>query len=480
VSAHTGQGIPELRAALVASAASRRRRERDVPARLPVDRVFSVKGFGTVVTGTLWTGAITAESSLRAWPSGLALRVRGLQVHGATAATAEAGQRVAVNLAGLSVEDIGRGDVIVGDGVVVPTRRLAVDLRVLPEAAPMRHGARVHVHLGTAAVIGRVLLPTVGGAGRIVNPGASSSAVIRLEAPLAARRGDRLVLRSYSPVATVAGALILDPMPSARSRVGAPREDVPSDVAGLVRARIEDAAAAGVLAEELPARCATTVGEVERTLATLADAGHVVRAGERWVSTTVLRGVRESLLARVDAAAASDPLAGGVPRASLRQALGRRTRAEVVDLVLAGLEREGVLTGDERVHRVVAGSVRDVVDERVLARLGSAGVAGLTLGELETAEGLDRKVLSAVLARLVKARDAERVSDQYIASTHLAALVTDLRGLRDAGEAPGTVEVGWFKDRYGLTRRTAIPLLEWLDRTRVTRRTGEARVLVAG
>jgi selenocysteine-specific elongation factor len=132
------------------------------------------------------------------------------------------------------------------------------------------------------------------------------------------------------------------------------------------------------------------------------------------------------------------------------------------------------------VHRVVAGSVRDVVDERVLARLGSAGVAGLTLGELETAEGLDRKVLSAVLARLVKARDAERVSDQYIASTHLAALVTDLRGLRDAGEAPGTVEVGWFKDRYGLTRRTAIPLLEWLDRTRVTRRTGEARVLVAG
>ncbi|BCS33920.1 selenocysteine-specific translation factor [Luteitalea sp. TBR-22] len=483
VSARTGQGIAALRTALLAAAASRRTRERDVPPRLPVDRVFSVKGFGTVVTGTLWTGSMAIDASLRAWPSGRSLRVRGLQVHGAAAPLAEAGQRVAVNLAGVSVDEVSRGDVLVGEGVVVPTRRLSVDLRVLPDVPPLRHGTRVHVHLSTAAVLARVLLPAPadGQAGRVIAPGASAAAMLRLEGTLAARRGDRLVLRSYSPVSTIAGAVVVDPAPPLRARlVGTSPATDDLDLSAMVAARVAEAGASGCVAADLPARCAATVAATAKALSELEGAGRVVRAGDRWVSTGVVREVRDAVLARLDADAAADPMAGGVPRAALRQAFGRRTRPEVVDLVLDALAREGLVTGDERVRRTSGGAAREAVDVRVLARLDGAGTVGASLAELETAEGLDRKVLAAVLARLVKARDVERVADQYIASRHLAALVADLRALRDAGAAPSVVEVGWFKDRYGLTRRTAIPLLEWLDRTRVTRRTGEARVLIAG
>ena len=175
----------------------------------------------------------------------------------------------------------------------------------------------------------------------------------------------------------------------------------------------------------------------------------------------------------------SDPLAGGIPRASLRVAAGRRWRPELVDLVLSRLAGEGVVHGDDRIARVAAAAAgRDPVETHVLELIEAAALQGLTLAELEAAlRGIDRKGISTILARLVKAREVERLGDLCVAAARLKGLTDELRRLAGTGEVPARIEVGWFKERYGLTRRAAIPLLEWLDRTRVTRREGEARVL---
>jgi selenocysteine-specific elongation factor len=479
VSARTGEGIDALRQALV-RVAVHRTRDADAPVRLPIDRAFSVKGFGTVVTGTLWSGAIASDSELVSWPAGQRVRVRGLQVHGAAADRAAAGQRVAVNLAAVSLTDIERGHVLLGDGAAISTRRVTVAVDVLPDAPPQKHGARLHVHLGTAVALGRLILPPPieVGRDRVLAPGQRGPGVLRLESPLAARRGDRLVLRAYSPLATVAGAVVVDPQPPVRGlhHVGTPA----GEVASLLLARVRESGALGCAAADLPARCGVTPATLQRVADDLATQGALAAVGSYWVAADVLPDLRDAVLRRLEAAEAADPMGGGVPRATLRALGGRRWRAEIVDLVIDRLAADGAITGDERLQRATAKPVgRDPADARVLVLVEASGLKGLTAGEIEAADdALDRRSVAAVLARLAKARDVDRVGDLYIASGRLADLAGELRRLAGTGEAPAVIEVGWFKERYGLTRRTAIPLLEWLDRTRVTRRQGDARVLI--
>ncbi len=481
VSARTGAGLGALRDALVRCAVRRRPRDLDAPPRLPIDRVFSVKGFGTVATGTLWTGVLTAESPLHLEPVGRAIRVRSLQVHGEPAARAEAGQRVAVNIAGVSHQDVHRGDVLVGSGAVALSRRLAVDVEVLADASAVRHGARVHVHLGTSAVIGRVLIAPNDdpSAPRTVAAGARAPALLRLETPLPARRGDRLVLRAYSPVTTIAGAVVVDPLGPARATDAAALERSATPAAWL-EARVRDAGPLGLPAADLPARCGLSPSAVHAIAAERVRAGAIVGIGAFWAGRDSVEAIGTRMLAAVDASHAADPLAGGVPRAVLRALGGRRWRGEVVDHVLAHLTSGGLLVGEDRLARVeTRAGGRSEADVRVLEAIAETGLTGQTSQEAETAHAdLDRKALAAVLGRLVKARELERLGDRYIAAGHLQTLSAELKALAAEGGAPGTLEVGWFKDRYGLTRRTAIPLLEWLDRTRVTRRQGDARVLI--
>ncbi len=489
VSATTGAGLDELRLALLQCAQARRVRDAATPARLPIDRVFTVKGFGTVVTGTLWSGRIAPESELTAWPGGQRVRVRGVQVHGAPAPYADAGQRAALNVATLGRTEIDRGHVLLADGVALSTRRLAVDVTVLRGAvgpgAPtlplaLRHGMRLHVHLGTTSVVGRLILPSVDadGSARALSAGARGAAVLRLETPLPARRGDRLVLRSYSPVTTVGGAVVLDPAPPARGVPSA--APAVTDVAALLLARVREAGPLGCARVDLPARCGVAPPDLYGVAQRLTDEGVLAAAGQYWGAVEILDGMQQAMLARLDEAMASNPLSGGVPRAALRKTGGRRWRVEVADLVLARLADAAIITGEDRITRATAQAPgRDPVDVRVLASLDAAALAGMTVADLEaTGDAPDRKSLSAVLSRLARGGDVARVGDLYVSHARLMGLVDDLRAASRSGDGTGRVEIGWFKDRYGLTRRAAIPLLEWLDRTRVTRREGDARVVI--
>lgn len=487
VSARTGLGLDDLRGALLGQTDTRRMRDEAGPVRLPIDRVFSVKGFGTVVTGTLWSGTLQADAQVTVIGAGgreTVARARGLQVHGAPAAHAEAGQRVAVNLAGVSLDEIARGDLLVGDGAVLVSNRLSVRVRVLPDAPAQKHGTRVHVHLGTTSVLGRLLVPPAadGKGGREIGAGDQRQARLRLESPLPVRRGDRLVLRAYSPMTTVAGAVVDDPRPLTRVATRpADAERAPID---WLAQRIDDAAGAGVAAADVAARCGVSAAAAETLTARLVEAGRIVRAGDHWMSAALIEPLTAAVLERIEAARNADRWGGGVSRAELRQAFGRRYRPAFIDHVLDRLDQTGEVAGDAR---LTAGGQASATDENAEVRavretVAAAGLKGQTLADLEAALAgrLDRKALTAVLARHVKHAEIERLGDLYVGRGPLDELVRGLRIDAGQGRLPARIDVGWFKERYALTRRTAIPLLEWLDRTRVTRRDGDARVLLAG
>jgi selenocysteine-specific elongation factor len=212
VSARTGEGLPALRRTLAALASSVRRRWAEGPPRLPIDRVFSLKGFGTVVTGTLLSGRLACDDELVLQPMARTVKIRGLHVHGKVKQAAIAGQRVALNLTGVELIEVMRGETLTGPDTITVTRRADVRLELLRSARPLRHGARVRFHQGTRELLGRVVLPDAAQ----LEPGASAYARIHLEAPAVLVRGDRFIVRSYSPLVTIAGGTVLDPSPSPR------------------------------------------------------------------------------------------------------------------------------------------------------------------------------------------------------------------------------------------------------------------------
>jgi selenocysteine-specific elongation factor len=243
VSSRTGEGLDELRAALIAASHAARTRSADGVARLPIDRVFTMKGFGTVVTGTLVSGRLRVEEELFLEPGSRPVTVRGIQVHGRRMTEAVAGERSAVNLGGVDVADVERGQTLVRAHSFEPTRVADLVVEMLPDVKPLKHGARVRFHHGTAEILGRVstIGPVAAGADAAIAPGARAFVRLRLERPAVLTRGDRYILRAYSPLRTIAGGRILDPQP--------PRSATRTTAALERCARLDVQPAAGVEAQ---------------------------------------------------------------------------------------------------------------------------------------------------------------------------------------------------------------------------------------
>jgi selenocysteine-specific elongation factor len=495
VSVRTGQGLDDLRRAIVALADTRDVRDTDGPARLPVDRVFTVRGFGTVVTGTLWTGRLQVDGEVTVLPGGSTWRIRGLQVHGQPAAEALAGQRVAVNLAGAAVADLARGDVLTEPGGLVVTRRLDARVQLLSDVPALRHGARVHLHLGTSETLARVSIARsadVVGAGGI-EPGAEAWVRLRLEHPLPTRRSDRFVLRSYSPVTTIAGGVVIDPQPprrTSRASAAARLETLAPSIAegggatarAVLRLLVDETRGVGVDVGDLPARLGLAPAIVQDHVAAAVASGDVVRIGTRLVAPAVLTTLAAQVVADVDAHHASEPASDGLPRQSVRERLGRRGAAATVDHVVTDLVDRGVLTvhGDRlaRPAHVAAREALAGARTAVQRAAQEAGLGAVTAEALRLASGLDPTAADAVVRHLVRDDVLLKLGTLYVDAGAVARVVGDLRAAREAGTLEA-IDVGWFKERYGVTRRTAIPLLELLDRLRVTRRVGETRLILA-
>ena len=338
-----------------------------------------MKGFGTVVTGTLIGGRIAAEDQLVLQPCGRTVKVRGLQVHGERRLHAVAGQRVAVNLAGVEVADVARGETLTAPDGVTVSRRVDVQIEVLPSAKPIRHGARVRFHQGTRELLGRVALTGA----TPVAAGAAAFARLHLERAAALVRGDRFILRAYSPPTTIAGGTVLDPLPprrGVRTPAGMARFTAVSTTASTATAvtqMIEEAGLCGLPETQLGARAGVRGGERAEVMAQLA--GRAVRIDGVLVSAPRLAAVEEAMLAAIHQYHADYPLEEGMPREELRERLFGGAPVAVFEEALRRLVTRGRLVARDRV--ALAGRKVALSEEETRARdaiaqaLNAAGLA---------------------------------------------------------------------------------------------------------
>jgi selenocysteine-specific elongation factor len=489
VSARTGDGLDTLRRALADLAAQVTSHPRDRAARLPIDRAFSMSGFGTVVTGTLVAGRVRVEDELVLAPGDRRVRVRGVQVHGKKREEAVAGERTALNLGGVDVNDIERGQALTAPNALVVTRRVDAMVDLLASAKKLKHGARVRFHQGTAEMLGRISI-----AGTVANeiaPGDRAAVRVRLEAPVALTRGDRFVLRAYSPPVTIGGGEVLDPDPprlGVRSATALGRFDAlaltpgAADHAAIVR-MVQDSGPAGLSLDRLVPRAGVAPAEVPQVVARLEQLGAVSVATDRLVSTEIVRERGERLLAIVGEFHKAQPLADGLPREEARERLFARAHPNVFELVLQRLATANELVVRDRLmlpgHRLELTTEESRARATLEAVYRESGLKPPDAATLATEKRLPPALVEKMTSLLLRQKVLARIETLVFHAEALQHLKQDIQALKSS--APGgraTVDVAMFKDRYGVTRKFAIPLLEWLDRERVTRRVGETRIVL--
>jgi selenocysteine-specific elongation factor len=507
VSARTGAGLDAFRAALVDVSRRAAPRAARGATRLPVDRVFSMKGFGTVVTGTLVSGTIAVDQTLAAMPGDRLVKVRGVQVHGEKQTSAAAGQRSAVNLSGVDVEDLARGQSLVTPGAFVETRLADALVELLPDAKPLVHGARVRFHQGTAEILARVAI--VGQEGRahpahpahpadpalVISPGSRGFVRLRLEAPAILVRGDRGILRAYSPPVTLAGALVLDPRPPrtairtaaalerCRRLLFDPAADdrVDAELRAL-RVMIGEAGRAGLPLAALTSRAGVEPGDVPGRVAALVAARDAVQAGDVLVAQAIVEGLPAAIVAALAAHHAAQPLSDGVPRGDLRTQLFGRGHPAVFERALDDLARAGTLVARDRValatYRLALSPEEELVRLAMEEAYRGAGLTPPDAAVAAAGAGLPAVVADRMLKLLLRQKVLVRVDALVFHDAALKQLKADVMLMKAAAGAAARLDVATFKERFGVTRKFAIPLLEYLDRERLTRRVGDSRVLL--
>ena len=487
-SVHDPASLDALSQALVLRGARARERTAGDLFRLPVDRVFAVGGTGTVVTGTLWSGRLARGEGVRILPGGGGARVRAVQVHGARVDRAVAGQRTALALTGAPVRrgTIARGDVLVSHPAWRPSMMLTVQLAALAGSGwRLEAGQRVRVHLGTVEVMARLALF---GAAEIP-PGEPTFAQLRLEAAVVARSGDRIVMRSYSPVTTIAGGVVLEPVPPKRKRlsdgertaleaIARGGRDAVAGAAALAGWSGLDASAIGVLAgwrgPEPPRDREATKAGAPRSHPVLIDAAlydpEIVTAGE------------ERLLGALRRHHRTRRLEAGAPLEVLRTSLPGGARPGLADGLTARLAREGRLVVEGRLARLpdfapVPSAAEEELAERTMALLARAGLQGPTTSELATGLSVDPDALEPLL-RFLAAQDRIRfLGDAYwFATEELARAATRVVEALGGREGLGPAD---FREVLPVTRKHLIPLLGHLDATGVTHRVEGARTVAA-
>jgi selenocysteine-specific elongation factor len=497
VSARTGDGLGAFRAALVD--VSRRTGDRAVRSvtRLPIDRVFSMKGFGTVVTGTLVSGRIRIDADLIASPGARRVKVRGIQVHGQRHDEAMAGQRAAVNLAGVDVSDLQRGQALVTPDAFEETRLADALVEVIAGAKPLKHGARVRFHQGTAEILGRVALigPLAGKDIPVIPPGARAFVRLRLETPTVLARGDRYILRAYSPPVTIAGGLILDPRPP-RTAIRSPAaleraHALLFDPAAGDRAGAEHRAAAVMIGDlgqaafplsAMTSRVGVDPQSLEARAGALVDAGQAVRAGDVLVSPAIFTRLKEAIVATLTAHHRTQPLSEGTPREELREHLFGHGHPAVFERALADLAAAGAVVARERValasHRVELSPEEDRARAAFERAYRDAGLKPPDAAAIAAEAGIAPAVADRVMKLLQRQKVLVRLDVLVFHDDALRRLKTEVAELKASAGAAARIDVATFKERFGVSRKFAIPLLEYLDRERVTRRMGDTRVVL--
>jgi selenocysteine-specific elongation factor len=491
VSSKSQSGLQELKETLRELAGTIPERSGDLVPRLPVDRVFTMKGFGAVVTGTLISGQIHEGDELELLPTGMRVRARGLQVHGKSVERAFAGQRTAVNLGGVDVGSIERGMVLAPVGRLRPSQVLDVELKVLLDVVrDIRSRSRVRLHIHASEVLGRIRILDRTGS---IEPGGIGFAQIRLEKPVVAVTGERFILRSYSPSQTIAGGQVLDSFAAkhrgrdfARVRTqltSLKNEDNVERLTTFVNA----AGDAGLLLSDIAARTGFNDTALSNVISEALSRGAVVRCEDWFIGRSTFDRLSELTLAEVNKHHQRESLSRGIARETLRERCFGHSQTEIFRAVIAKLEKDGSLISDKEVVRSSSHSVAlSGADTEFRDRLAEVYErAGLEPPALETAlnqVGINKTQVShgrKLLQLLLDVGLLVRVQPDLIFHQRpVDELKTKLRQYGEQHEPERLIDVAAFKDLAGVSRKYAIPLLEYFDRERITRRAGDRRQIL--
>jgi selenocysteine-specific elongation factor len=485
VSARTGAGLEQLKQELVRAADSVEVKDATQHFRLPIDRAFAMKGFGTVVTGTLISGAVKVEDAVELYPTHKVLRVRGLHSGGEKIERATAGERTALNLAGIEREEIQRGMVLAPPEIFGTTDRLDARITLLGSAKPLKNRVRVHFHQGTAEAIAEVLL--LDGATQLI-PGESSLAQLRLDKPALILPGDHFIFRQFSPVVTIGGGKVLD--------ARAPRHKR-KDVTALsfleilergsreeILVALEESAPRGSTFAEIVARTGWTFDDVRATARKLeaAKKARILGADATMIaSTQAVSNSASAIRKALENFHRGNPLLPGIPKQELRARAGK-AGTEIFEAALGDLvkARSLVISGDvvRQAGREIELSADEARAKELIEReFANAGLAvpdfASVLAKLPVDGARAHKILQMLLREKVLVKITNDLVFHRAALSKLHEMLAKYR--KERGER---LPITAFKELTGITRKYAIPLLEHLDREHVTRRVGDERVIL--
>jgi selenocysteine-specific elongation factor len=485
VSAKTGAGLAELKQALRNAASEVRGKDAARYFRLPIDRAFAMKGFGSVVTGTLISGSVGPGDELELFPSGEKLRVRGVQSGGKAVERATPGQRTAVNLAGIDHAALKRGMVLASPGKFRETRRIDARLQLLATAKKMKQGARVHFHAGTVETIAEVFFHGE----KELQPGGSSFANLKLQDEVLVLPGDRFIVRQFSPIVTIGGGAVLDPLArrpmlkdSGRAAFLATLEQGSREE---ILSTMTERALLGLAHDEIVARTAWTEREIHDAVGKLTSAGRVKMVSTEpvvLISGRLFEEVSKKILERVERFQKENSLSPGMPREDLRASLGRRVRTETFRTALEELVARRKLDAQGELVKKAGSEIALLPEEakakeQIEAAFASAGLAVPSVKEVLAKLSVEAKRSEKLVQILLREKNLVRVTTELI--FHRQALAQLKEQLSAYKKAKGDrISVPVFKELTGITRKYAIPLLEYLDRERVTRRAGDERVIL--
>ena len=487
VSSLNGTGIEDLKLEITRLAAEVPARDSDALFRLPIDRVFSMKGFGAVITGTLIAGKVKKEEEVEILPSHKRARVRGVQVYSEAANEAIAGQRTALNLAGVQLEDLARGMTLIAPGTLEPSQRFDVQISLLKGSKPLKNRARVHLHAFASETIAEVTLLE----NPELKPGGSAFAELRTSDPLLLLPGDRTIIRQFSPVVTIGGAVVLDAFPLSTKELR--QRNKKDERLVLLRAvsrghgidkdailaRIARRGQAGLTMAAAVRETGLKASVLDRGITELKQQKQVLQNGEFFLAAQAFNQARENALAAVNAFHKANPLVGGISKGELREKLG--LHQTVMEAVLSELVREKKAeVAGEQVR--IAGRGVELKDEEARAKeqiekaFAAAGLKVPLMREVLASLPVDKSRAHKLVTLLLRDRILIKLADELVFHH------TALEGLRQLMAQQKTkspkIDVGQFKDLIGVTRKYAIPLLEYLDQQRITRRVGDERVIL--
>jgi selenocysteine-specific elongation factor len=478
VSSLTGAGIADLKRELARVAGEVPAKDSQAITRLPIDRVFTMKGFGTVVTGTLLSGAIKKEDEIEVFPSGQRVRVRGVQVHGKSAEVALAGQRTAVNLIGATTEELARGMTLAPPSTFQAASRVDVELFLLPSARALKDRARVHFHAYTSETIASIVLYDK----KQVGPGESAFAQMRLSEPTLLLPGDRFIVRQFSPVITIGGGVVVENTPPKKVKDATGYAQFLKTLteelrAGMVRARVIASGARGLGIAEAVSR---TGWRAQQIISGASGTAEIVRIGDIFISRTAWDLVRKDLISAIDAFHKHNALVAGMSKEELRGRFSEVAPAVFAHVFEAALQAKKIeLAGD-----LVRLSGRGVVmkDEEadskktIEAAFADAGLKVPALKDVFAGLKVDKARAHKIVTLLLRDKVLVKISEDLV--FHRDALADLRKRVSAEKEKSPKLDVARFKDFTGVSRKYAIPLLEYLDREHVTRRVGDERVIL--